>query len=260
MAKMVETISTVNSAIRTVLILLLIVAICVISWYAYTTYHEQELRIAEAQTKLDDAQSKIGNLEAEKVVMQKEIEQLMLRLKLLKVDRRLAQITVTSQKMADNPEEVKTTFSFVEVDKHGQQLSKPQEFTVDGDMIFINSKVVKFDDELIEANDPLRSTSICLIEKIYGEYQKPAEGFEIDEKGNRPKVYGIAEEMTDYEKEIWDNFWEISNDPEKAEEYGIRAAHEESPSIKAKQGKRYQLEIRSSGGTSLITLPDEQSG
>jgi len=257
MSKMVETVSTVNSAIRTILVLAFLVALLLFSWYAYTTYHEQDLKIAQQEDEIRLANAKIGDLELENEEKQLQIDQLSLRLKLLKTDRRVARINVLHQEPSEESNRKQTTFSFVELDEYGTPLSQPHEFTVDGEMVFVNYRVVKFQDELVETNDPLRAASICLIQKIYGEFQQPAEGFTIDEEGQRPEVYGISEEPSEYEKKIWENFWDIANDPIKAEEYGIRAAHEEAPGMRLRAGKSYEIDIRSSGGLTIrpVELP-----
>lgn len=250
MGKMVHTLSVINSAIRTLLVLLLLVLIAGALWYGYATYHAQDLQLRQASEK-------IGQLEQENQRQRQEIQQLSLRLKLLKIDRRVARIEILKQTAPDEGARAQTTFRFVELDEHGTPIYEPRTFSVEGDKIFVNYKVVKFEDELVETNSPLGSASICLFQKIFGEYQQPADGFTIDQEGERPQVYGIAEEVTDYEKEIWENFWDIANDPAQAAQYGVRAAHEESPSIQARPGKRYELEIRSSGGISIRPLPDE---
>lgn len=251
MAKMVETIATVNSVVRTLLILILLFFLSTVAWFAYSAYYEQEMALAASKADLEQAHQRIGQ-------MQRQIDQLSLRLKLLKVDRRVARLVVLRQ---EEPQEaggrMKTTFQFAELGEGGQPLGDPQTFTVEGDMIFINYKVVKFEDELVETEDPLRSASIALIQRIYGEHQAPADGFVIDREGERPQAYRVAEEPSEYEQKLWDNFWEIANDLDKAAEYGVRAAHEESPGMKVQPGKKYELEIRSSGGLSIRPLPEE---
>jgi hypothetical protein len=57
--------------------------------------------------------------------------------------------------------------------------------------------------------------------------------------------------MTEFEREIWRQFWDFANDPDKAEQAGIRAAHPEAPSIKLRPGKEYVIKLRASGGLSI---------
>ncbi|RCS40750.1 hypothetical protein DTL42_25650 [Bremerella cremea] len=250
MAKVGESIDRFNSSVRTLLILLLLIAFSTVSYYGYSIYNEKEIALAAKDKQLEEKNLKIGELED-------EIDQLALRLKLLKIDRRIARMQVVSQTKPEGAEHPQTVLQFVELDQHGTPLSQPQKFTIEGDMVYINGKVVKFADELVESADPLRSTSICLLQKIYGEHQTPAEGFAIDKSGERPEVYGVHEKPTEFEQKLWENFWEIANDPDKAQQYGVRSANEESPGMKVKQGKQYEIEIRSSGGLTIKVLPNE---
>ena len=87
---------------------------------------------------------------------------------------------------------------------------------------------------------------------VFGEYQEPSEGFAIDPSGSRPAVYSQGGEMSAVERDIWANFWQYANDPAKAREAGIRAAHGEAPSIRLQPDKRYKIELRASGGLSIV--------
>ena len=91
--------------------------------------------------------------------------------------------------------------------------------------------------------------------RVFGEDQKPNDGFVLDEVGSMPQAYLRGGEPSDFEREIWSQVWEFANDREKAAAKGIRAAHGEAPSIKAKPGQVYQISLRASGGLS-ITLQE----
>lgn len=134
-------------------------------------------------------------------------------------------------------------------------------FTIEGDTVYIDAWVIKYFDDLVEKGDPLRSTSVCLFRRVFGEYQEPSEGFAIDPSGSRPAVYSQGNEMSPLEKDIWANFWQYANDPAKAKAAGLRAAHGEAPSIRVLPGKRYKLELRASGGLSIVTedLPGKRA-
>ena len=62
---------------------------------------------------------------------------------------------------------------------------------------------------------------------------------------------------SEFEKQIWSDFWNIANDEAKAKELGIRAAHGEAVSIKAEKGKTYKVLLRASDGLSIA--PDENA-
>lgn len=63
--------------------------------------------------------------------------------------------------------------------------------------------------------------------------------------------------MTDFEKKIWGDFWNIANNEMVAEELGIRAAHGQAVSMKMQKGKSYKVQLRASDGLSI--LPDEKA-
>lgn len=256
MAKFVETVATINSATRTFLVLAVLVLLSIGFWYGYTTYHSQDIKLKAQERELATATAEVARLAEENLAKQRRIEQLEVRLKLLKVDRRVARLEVVRQTPAEGDAPGETTIRFVELTESGEPLGEPKTMTLAGDMVFVNYRVVKFEDELVETEDPLRSTSICLIQKIFGEFQTPADGFVIDRAGDRPRAYGLQDETSELEQEIWTNFWDLANDPDQARSHGIRAIHEESPSMRVRPGRRYELEIRSSGGLTIKPLSD----
>ncbi|MGY8767254.1 MAG: hypothetical protein ACKVH8_02325 [Pirellulales bacterium] len=258
MGKISETVSTVNSTVRTLLALVVVTAASIGSWFGYNIYHENELHINQiqdelvtAQSDLQDANQSIVHLEEDLVVKEEEIDSLELRIKLLKVDRRVAHLEIVNQTTDEDTGKITTQIQFIEVTAEGQPIGQPRSFTLEGDMVYVDYWVVKFDDQFIEENDPFRATSICLFRRIFGEYQEPSNGFEIDALGARPAVYGKSDELNEYEQTIWSNFWNLANDPSKAAEQGIRAAHGEAVSVKVQNGKTYKLELRSSDGLSI---------
>ena len=63
--------------------------------------------------------------------------------------------------------------------------------------------------------------------------------------------------MSEFEQKIWDDFWEIASNREKAAEIGIRAAHADAPSTRVREGVTYELELRSTGEVTLRPLAEE---
>jgi hypothetical protein len=111
--------------------------------------------------------------------------------------------------------------------------------------------VVKFEDKYVEAADLERGVTICLFNRIFGEFQKPNEGFSLDEPGRRPGPYARGGVMSDLEKKIWTDFWNIANSPQQAAEMGIRALHGDAVSIKVAKGKKYRITVRAAGGPEI---------
>ena len=61
-----------------------------------------------------------------------------------------------------------------------------------------------------------RGTSLLLFKRIFGSGQRPDDGYPLDEVGSAPRAYARGGKMSDFERRIWDDFWNIANDPERA--------------------------------------------
>jgi hypothetical protein len=231
-----------------------------VGYRAYHRHFELEEDLKQSVEKLKESEAKIGSLEADIVLKDKQIDELDMAVRLLKVDHRLAHIKVIDQTKNDDGE-VRTTLEFVEVNDAGEPLDSPRRTTIDGDVVYIDAWVVKYDDKLVETGDPLRSASICLFRRLFSETQKPVEGFQLDKVGAEPVVYRHGEQVNKDEQQIWAKFWEYANNPALAKKAGVRAAHGEAPSIKLVPGKLYKVELRASGGLSVVTedLPTERA-
>jgi hypothetical protein len=82
----------------------------------------------------------------------------------------------------------------------------------------------------------------------------------LDEVGAAPRVYSRGRKLSDFEKKIWDDFWLIANDPGKARELGIRAAHGGAPFMKVEKGKSYRILLRASGDPTIVPESAERAG
>jgi hypothetical protein len=202
----------------------------------------QQLQAREAQ---------VLQLTADLENQQRVIQQLDTALRLLKVDRRIAQIAVLDQYRRQQDGQRMTKLLFAEVDNQGQLLDAYKTFEIEGDIVYIDAWVAKFMDEHVEAGVPLRSTSLCLFRRVFGEHQRPREGFLLDAVGARPAAYRGAREMSQLEADIWAHFWEYANDPAKASQVGLRALQGEAPSIRLVQGRAYWIQLRASDGLTI---------
>ena len=260
---MLKLIQTLNSFMGLLLAVVVTGLVIAGGWFAFQKYYAEkfalEADLAAKQIKVDQlaeeltqSHAQIGRLEEDIEEKEQEIQRLATALRLLKVDHRLARITVLSQSGSAKNGDLSTRFSFVEVDREGKPLGEPRVFNVEGDLAYIDSWVIKFGDEYVEQGDDLRSASICLFRRVFGEKQLPADGFLLDEEGRQPSVYRTGGKMPDFEKELWSRFWDYANDAELAREKGVRAAHGEAPSIQLRPGKSYRIELRASGGMSVV--------
>lgn len=255
-----------NSFLGLVLALAIMAMLVAGGWFGLKTYYADKWAMQEVKDNLAQREQEVVRLAADVreksdqitalgedlKAKQKEIDRLATALKLMKVDHRLAQISVLSQQGSEATGDLVTKFSFVELDPQGQPIDQPRVFTVEGDVIYLDAWVVKFSDEYVELGDPLRSTSVCLFRRVFGEAQQPSQGFQLDKPQSQPVAYRTGGNMSDFEKELWDRFWEYANNPRIAKEAGVRAAHGEAPSIKLMPGKQYRVELRSSGGLSVV--------
>ncbi|REK18442.1 MAG: hypothetical protein DWQ37_04225 [Planctomycetota bacterium] len=242
---MSNTVSNVALILRSLVSLVILGLLGTGGFVAYRAFDER----SALERELSEKSAELAKLAADNAELTKENARLDLALRLLKVDHRVAQVEVLDQQDGERPT---TRFRFVEMTEDGTPIGEEKVFTIEGDRLYVDALVIKYDDKLIESNDPLRSTSVCLFERVFGEFQEPSKGFPLDAQDSRPAVYSQGKEMTPEEREIWDNFWEYANSPAKAQAAGVRAAHGEAPSIRLQPGKRYRVELRASGGLSIV--------
>jgi hypothetical protein len=276
MASTMEKLQTLNSLLRTLMALVVFAAVGAVGWLGYQTYHaapqellraQQELEakeaalassrqqlaakdevIAEHQQTIAGQVAEIETLNEDIRQKAAEIQRLDTALRLHKMERRLAQIFVLDVAENDETGQIFSTIEFVELNEMGDPVGEPRRFELEGQMIYVDYLVVKFDDKYVEQADLERGTSICLFNRIFGEFQKPKDGFSLDEPGQRPGPYERGGVMSDLEQKIWSDFWTIANDPKQAAELGIRALHGDAVSIKVQKGKTYRITVRAAGG------------
>jgi hypothetical protein len=144
---------------------------------------------------------------------EEKIQKLDTALRLLKVNHRVAWLTVVDQETDPETNELFTTGRFVEVNDKGEPLGAPREFRVRGDVVYIDNWVVKFDDDYVERAEIDRSTSLGAVpQDLSASRRHPNDGIPLDPVGSRPQAYGSGGVISDFEKRIWEDFWTIAND------------------------------------------------
>ncbi|MGQ9505025.1 MAG: hypothetical protein ACUVQG_12705 [Thermogutta sp.] len=219
----------------------------------------REEDIKRKETQITQLSNDLATARVELERKEREIQRLTMALQLLKVDRRVAYLDVLSQAQSEDGQAVKTTVRFVEVDEHGRPVEKPRTFDVMGDKVYVDALVVKFADKYVEEGDPLRAASLCLFQRVFGNAQSPDNGVRIDREGDQPAVYKTGQLRSDFERELWAQFWDFARDEEKARQAGVRAAHGEAVYVLAQPGTRYRLTLRASDGLSITPagpIPD----
>lgn len=260
-----------NTTVRTVLMAVVVGGLGFGGFQAWQAYDAPRRELAKKdrelesfRTGLEDAQKDIAAREAQIVTLMEKVAEREARIdalmqdldraqtsiRLMKLRRRLARIEVLDQ-TSDEAGVVDTKIRFTEVGDSGQTIGEPAELTIDGDRVYVEYLVVKFEDKYVEEADLERGTAICLLERIFGEKQEPGEGFVIDHVGSRPNAYERGSVTSEFEQKIWNDFWTIANDRDKAAELGIRATHAQAPSIRMKPDAVYELDLRATGEFTL---------
>ena len=180
-------------------------------------------------------------------------EQLKQVVQRLGAERRVADVIVTEQKTVDGV--LKTTLLFVEYARDGSTLPA-RRFTVDGNIAHVDAMVVKFDRDFVQKDDPLRGHSIALFTRLYGENQPPEKGFRIDAPERIPDVYrGADPYVTDFERELWQNFWKLAEDDGYRQSKGVRVAQGEGVWVPFQPDRLYTLTLDSDGGLNITSAP-----
>ena len=283
MGRVNDTISNVNAAIRNLLLLVLVGGLGFGGYKAYQVYSVPNQKLAEKEKELADKSAElekalndistqkkqIDDLGVEVAAKAAKIDRLEVSMRLLKVQHRLARLTVLDQhevpplnpapptagtQATPSQPNLVTRVEFVEVNEEGKEIGQPKKFDINGDMIYIDYLHVTFDDKYIEQSDMQRSTSIALFQRMFGENQEPAKGFHLDTVGTRPAAYGRGAKTSPWEDRIWNEFWLIANEPARAAELGIHAAQETAVGIRARPGKVYEVELRSTGNMTIVPI------
>lgn len=170
----------------------------------------------------------------------------------LKVDTRRARLSVLSQH-TDVGGQLTSQVAFQELDAQGEPLGEAVQAELTGKLAYVEALVIKFDDQLVEAGDPWRGASLCLFRRLFSETQRPEQGVLLDPPGQEP--VGYADDDHQPADALWRNFWELADDPEAAAARGVRALHGEAPFVELRDGRRYLVELRASGGLTIRREP-----
>jgi hypothetical protein len=169
--------------------------------------------------------------------------------------QRLADIVVIEQ----TP--LRTKFNFLEIDDNGNPIGAPRVFDIEGDEAYFDTLVIEFKGTYDPNDDgPLKETevsqaltghSIILFRRVFGSKQKPEEGIPLDADKSIPTVYRSPYETTPLEEKLWNQFWELANDPVLAKNKGVTYASGSAAYTKLLKGNIYHLEKRTLGAATL---------
>ncbi len=214
---------------------------------AYYHYHQN----SGASTKLAEAQQTISSLEQEVGELLQRNDVLSVALKYSSTDHLLARIWIEDQFVDPGSGKTITVLTFVEVNEEGAQIGIPQKFQIVGTSLYLEGKVVKFEDDFIHSGDAVRGTSLMKFWRVFGDTQEPAEGSLIQDPTTRPSTYERGGVESEFEQKLWADFLIAIRDPQKAKEIGARNLQFEAPSLPVQKGDILEAKIRSSGGIEL---------
>ncbi len=266
MTDIINNVRTINSAVRTLMLLGLTGAVGYGGWFGYDNYVRPGFEAQQAKQDLEALQSEFAAQEAEMQEVAKlnsELtttnERLETSMKLLKVDRRIANVTVLEKGVGEDGETYMEV-RFTEVDEYGEIIGASRDFTLQGDKFYVDGWVATFDDKYVENADELRAASIFAFKSIFGDAERPKDGQRLDTQtveNGPPGIYKSAKQNA-FEQKIWSDFWRVCNDTKLQEELGIRAAYGHATSIVAEEGRTYHLDIRASGSMEMKLLEDSE--
>ena len=245
MSKLMDNVKTINSAVRTCLVL---GACGVVAYGGYFGYNNYVKPSAEAKQAIADLAELKEEYEKQTVLL----ERLETSMKLLKVDRRIANVTVL-EKGEDEEGDLYMEVSFTEVDENDEPVGATRNFTLKGEKFYIDGWIATFEDNYIENADELRAASMFVFKSIYGDAERPKDAQRLDIKSNENAPPGIYNDhqKREFEQKIWGDFWKVCNDADLQRELGIRASQGQTSYMKPEEGKTYQVNIRASGGMTL---------
>lgn len=185
--------------------------------------------------------------------LQEQTRQLEAIVSRLTSEKRVAELLVTDQKKVGDV--LHTTVLFVEYGRNGDALP-PRQFELIGGTAHLDAMVIKFDHDFVKQGDPLKGHSIALFTKIYGDHQTPAQAAQIDEAGQAPEVYrGSDPKLSEFEHELWMNFWKLADDENFRKAHGVRVAMGQGAWAPFEPNKLYTITLEAAGGLSMTSEP-----
>jgi len=146
--------------------------------------------------------------------------------------------------------------TFIQYQPGTETAALQKDLLLPGEELYIDALVIQFERKFIEEGDALRGKSLLLFRRAFGDKQKPAEGTPLFRTGSGdppiPERIQVDAQPSEFERQLWTDFWKLANDPTKAREAGVRIAQGEAPHVKAAQGQVYKLTLRASGGLEMV--------
>ena len=172
----------------------------------------------------------------------------------LSADSRAAEVLVTESRFNEASKKIETTIKFLEYDTEGKPL-EPRYLTFQGNIIQFQALVIRFQDRLVRAGDKLRGKSAYLFMRAFILDKNKSQVFDLTEKDEIPRGYKVPGARSEFEKKLWEEFWDYALDPKARERAGIKNAQIEAPGSMFLPGTIYTLKIEHDGGLRIDTQP-----
>lgn len=206
--------------------------------------------------EVSQLKSRIGQLEEERTRLVEYAQR-------LSASRRVAQVDILDQQKIA-PGRFSTMLRWQEITEDGL-LGAPQMVEVFGSAVYFEGLVIKFDHERVGRGEPGRAASMVMFRRIFGDQQEPVTGYPLPESAN--PLSETARQADPMGGILWARFWDFIDDPKTCEEYGVRVAQIEAPSVPVKPGQSWQVHLDAAGGLNIrkiadrpITPPTQQIG
>lgn len=197
----------------------------------------------------------IARLEAANAELQQMVEKRETMIQRLSRSRRVAHVHIPEQRLDADGNIEETDLILIELDEQGRELAR-QDFTIPGDVLFIDGWTVKYFPDQVAHGHPLHGRTLLLLRRLYSDQMAPRDGFAIDTPGAVPPGYAVGE-IGIFEQKIWEQFWRLATDAEFAESMFVRVAQGEAVYKPVRKGQVYELIVDAVGGMSLTPLPEE---
>jgi hypothetical protein len=199
--------------------------------------------------KYEQRQSVQVQLEQEKQKTQK-LQEIVTH---LQTEQRVADVIVTDQREVDGT--LQTTLLFVEYAKDGKPLPAKR-FTYEGKQAHIDALAIAFEGKYLKERDPLRGRSIALFTRLFGDKQTPENAHRIDDPRQIPQIYqGADPRVSEFEQDLWQDFWRLADDAEYRKSMGVRVAQGEGVWRPFEPGFLYTITLDTNGGLFITSEP-----
>ena len=170
----------------------------------------------------------------------------------LSADSLVAEVLVTKSEYAEVSKKIKTTIKFLEYGSDAKPL-EPRYFSFSGNLIQFQALVVRFQDELIKSGNRLKGKSAFIFLKAFVLDGAETQVFDITRHAEIPRGYKIPGVVSEFERELWREFWSYALDSAKREAAGVKSAQIEAPGSLFLPGSIYTLRIEHDGGLRIDT-------